>query len=228
MLEWESARFDSAVSDVFGFHALQLGLPELDTLQANRMPHRWLGCDVGPNHWPAAVDTRPRQWLLTESMALPFAEASLDLVTLPHCLELSPDPHGSLREVARVLVPEGRVVITGFNPTSLWGVRNDRAVLPSVRDWIGYWRLRDWLQLLSFDVEISTFGCCRPYAKRQPWLDRWAWMDRAGARWWPIFGAVYCIVAVKRVRGMRLMEPVWKLNKARQAQTVTTASQRMK
>jgi hypothetical protein len=39
-------------------------------------------------------------------------------------------------------------------------------------------------------------------------------MDRAGQRWWPIFGSVYFLVAVKRVRGMRLMEPAWKARKA--------------
>jgi ubiquinone/menaquinone biosynthesis C-methylase UbiE len=55
--------------------------------------------------------------------ALPFDSASLDLVVLPHTLELASDPHQTLREVERVLVPEGRVVIVGFNPASLWGLR---------------------------------------------------------------------------------------------------------
>jgi hypothetical protein len=30
-------------------------------------------------------------------------------------------------------------------------------------------------------------------------------MDRIGDRWWPVFGGVYMVVAVKRVRGMRLV-----------------------
>ena len=55
--------------------------------------------------------------------ALPFDAASLDLVILPHALELARDPHLALREVERVLVPEGRVIIVGFNPASLWGTR---------------------------------------------------------------------------------------------------------
>ncbi|WP_223717365.1 class I SAM-dependent methyltransferase, partial [Escherichia fergusonii] len=54
--------------------------------------------------------------------ALPFPANSLDLVVLPHALELASDPHETLREVERVLVPEGRVVILGFNPASLWGL----------------------------------------------------------------------------------------------------------
>ena len=55
--------------------------------------------------------------------ALPFPQHSVDLVVLPHSLELARDPHQTLREVERVLVPEGRVVIAGFNPASLWGMR---------------------------------------------------------------------------------------------------------
>jgi ubiquinone/menaquinone biosynthesis C-methylase UbiE len=65
--------------------------------------------------------------LFTHSVALPFAANSLDLVVLPHTLELSLDPHATLREVERVLVPEGRVVISGLNPASLWGLRQQRA-----------------------------------------------------------------------------------------------------
>jgi SAM-dependent methyltransferase len=216
LLAWEQAQLDRAVADIFGFNALQLGLPELDGLQANRMPQRWLACDDSPQ--PPA-----RAALLTDFSALPFPAASLDLVLLPHALELHPDPHATLREVERVLVPEGRVVICGFNPTGLWALRQRRArwtrylgfgerFLPDVGQWIGYWRLRDWLRLLSFEVELHQYGCYRPAMHSPTWLERCAWMDKVGARWWPIFGSVYFIVAVKRVRGMRLLEPAWKVN----------------
>ena len=102
LLRWEQAQFDRAVSDVFGFHALQLGLPECDALAANRMPHRWLGCDRLPVQGPLG-----RELLLTQYEALPFSDASLDLLVLPHTLELSFDPHATLREVERVLDPKG-------------------------------------------------------------------------------------------------------------------------
>lgn len=237
MLAWEQARFDEAVSDVFGFHALQLGLAELDALRTNRMPHQWLALSTLPAGVPAAPNAQGysvpvrqgegmgsrRVDLLTDSAALPFAENSLDLLVLPHTLELSRDPHSALREVERVLVPEGRVVISGFNPASLWGLRQRRdhflkrfgydLFLPQTGEFIGYWRLRDWMRLLSFEVESAHFGCYRPALTGQPWLNRFGWMDSAGQRWWPIFGAVYFLVAVKRVRGMRLLEPAWKTHK---------------
>ncbi len=218
LLGWEQAQLDRAVADIFGFNALQLGLPELDALQANRMPQRWLACDSAQAaQWPS------RTALSTDFSALPFATASLDLVVLAHALELHPDPHATLREVERVLVPEGRVVICGFNPNGLWAWRQRRAhwtqhlgfgerFLPDVGQWLGYRRLRDWLRLLSFEVELHQYGCYRPAMHSLTWLERCAWMDKVGARWWPIFGSVYFVVAVKRVRGMRLLEPAWKVS----------------
>lgn len=212
---WEQAAFDEAVADIFGFHALQLGQPALDTLRANRMPHRWLALPPGEDFPGRVPDLR------CDPHALPFDAASLDLVVLPHTLEMSLDPHGTLREVERVLMPEGKVVICGLNPASLWGLRQRRAhlyqrfgcgqsFLPDAGEFIGWRRLRDWLRLLNFEVETGHFGCWRPAMTTQKWLDRFDWMDAAGERWWPILGAAYFIVAVKRVRGVRLMEAAWK------------------
>jgi SAM-dependent methyltransferase len=219
LLEWERAEFDRAVGDIFGYHALQLGLAEIDCLAANRMPHKWLALP-SPQE-PGAQ----RAALVTSFAALPFEENSVDLVVLPHSLELSIDPHATLREVERVLVPEGRVVICCLNPASLWALRQRRAhlyrrlgfgelYLPDAGEFLGYWRLRDWLRLLSFEVESSSFGCWRPALSTEKWLGRFDWMDRLGSRWWPIFGAAYFLVAVKRVRGVKLIGPAWKTAKA--------------
>ncbi|MCB2016955.1 MAG: methyltransferase domain-containing protein [Hydrogenophaga sp.] len=251
LLGWEQARFDQAVANLFGYNALQLGLPELDTLAANRMPHRWLALpeellaqapqpDGDGASGPVALSQRVA--LVTNSAALPFPAASLDLVVLPHTLELSADPHHVLREVERVLVPEGRVVISGLNPNSLWGFRQSRArvagrlglrtfglaglYLPEAGDFIGPWRLRDWLRLLSFELESEDFGCYRPAVRSEKWLQRMAWMDSAGGRWWPIFGAVYFIVAVKRVRGVRLLGPAWRPRRAGGTAPVTLTNRR--
>ena len=240
LLEWEQRHLDRAVADLFGFHALQLGLPQLDALQANRMPHRWLAVEsAGDEEVPdasapiaagepadaAAIDATPRVHVVPPPTlrchfdALPFAAGTLDLVILPHALELARDPHLALREVERVLVPEGRAIIVGFNPASLWGIRqrlgrlrrrlaprsSSELFLPHTGEFVGYRRLRDWLRLLSFEVEAGRFGCYVPPVRTSRWLARFAWLDRAGEHWWPVFGALYYIVAVKRVRGMRLV-----------------------
>ena len=244
LLAWEQRHLDHAVADLFGFHALQLGLPELEALRANRMPHRWLAVESavddraddgtaadGPASPSADGDQAegegegarvyvvPPPSLRCHFDALPFAAGSLDLVILPHALELARDPHLALREVERVLVPEGRAIIVGFNPASLWGTRqrlgrlrqrlsrgaSGELFLPHVGEFVGYRRLRDWLRLLSFEVEAGRFGCYIPPVRSARWLARFAWMERAGEHWWPVFGALYYIVAVKRVRGMRLV-----------------------
>jgi SAM-dependent methyltransferase len=222
LLAWEQQHLDRAVVDIFGFHAVQLGLAELDALRANRMPHRWVCGDGSPPLTPSSderVAAPAAIALQCDFDALPFDSQSLDLVVLPHALELARDPHLALREVERVLRPEGRVVIVGFNPTSLWGLRQRlgrmsrglgfsrrRALfLPAAGDFIGYRRLRDWLRLLSFEVEAGRFGCYRPPFASDRWLSRFEWAEGAGDRWWPVFGAVYSLTAVKRVRGMRLV-----------------------
>jgi SAM-dependent methyltransferase len=223
---------DEAVANVFGYHALQLGLPELHALRSNRMPHRWVASDTTRPMALQPLTLQPPREGLTLSLpvdadaalhcdfdALPFPNQSLDLVVLPHALESSRDPHLTLREVERVLVPEGRVMILGFNPASMWGLRQrlgrargavglgrrNALFLPRTGEFLGYWRLRDWLRLLSFEVEGGRFGCFRPPYSSARWLERSAWMEGVGERWWPVFGAVYFLVAVKRVRGMRLV-----------------------
>lgn len=224
LLAWEQARLDLAVTDAFGYHALQLGLPEIEALRANRMPHRWVASHSlalpQPLQLPPPTDGSittqappDRVSLLCDFDALPFPQASIDLVVLPHTLELGRDAHQTLREVERVLVPEGRLVITGFNPASLWGLRqrlgrmkrSNRLYLPRSGEFIGYWRLRDWLRLLGFEIESGHFGCYAPPWHSARWLERYGWMDRVGDRWWPVLGAVYTLTAVKRVRGMRLV-----------------------
>ncbi len=223
---------DEAVADIFGYHALQLGLPGFDGLQNNRMPHQWLAAEE--LRGDEANGQRPLA-LVTHFSALPFPASSLDLVILPHTLEFCADPHGALREVERVLVPEGRVVICGLNPASLWGLRQRRArlyqrlglgrlFLPDGGDFIGQWRIRDWLRLLGFEVEQASFGCYRPSVQSEQWLERTAWLDYVGARWWPILGAAYFFVAVKRVKGMHLLAPQWKHAKARASRSVPVAN----
>jgi SAM-dependent methyltransferase len=233
LLAWEQAQVDRAVFDIFGYHALQMGLPEIDGLRANRMPHRWRATDgrVDVEPLPGALPHGELAGtgagvpiaLRCDAAALPFPSNSLDLVVMPHTLELATDPHRALSEAQRVLMPEGRLVIVGFNPASLWGLRQrlgrtrhslgigDAGLfLPSSGEFIGYWRLRDWLKLLGFEIEAGRFGCYRPPWTTDKWLGRYAWMDKTGDRWWPVLGAVYFLVAVRRVRGMRLVGRVRK------------------
>ncbi|WP_454456222.1 class I SAM-dependent methyltransferase [Thauera phenylacetica] len=205
LLDWEQDGLDRLVADLFGYHAVQLGLPGFELLRANRMPRR-INCG------PQGRDLRCSEY------ELPFATGSLDLVLLPHVLEFSAHPHRVLREVERVLVPEGSVVISGFNPLSLWGLRRLLARRGAEAPWSGHYRsamrIRDWLTLLGFEIQESRFGCYAPPLRTPQWLERWGCIDRAGSRWWPVLGAGYLLHGVKRVQGMRLITPHWRGRKA--------------
>ncbi|HEX2519021.1 MAG TPA: SAM-dependent methyltransferase, partial [Castellaniella sp.] len=124
--------------------------------------------------------------------------------------------------------PEGRVVITGFNPYSLWGVRESlpglalRLPVP-VPSQVSPSRLKDWFKLLSFELDRGRFGCYVPLCATQAWLQHWHFMEHAGDRWWPAAGAVYAIAAVKRVIGMRLVGPAWRGGKRRRSRRAAVA-----
>jgi SAM-dependent methyltransferase len=217
VLGWELAQYDSAVDDAFGFRAVQVGLPEVDFLRQNRIPFRF------------TLALEPGAGLAADPLQLPLASQSVDLVVLPHVLEFHPHPHEVLREVERVLMPEGHVVISGFNSGSLWRMRQmftfDRKS-PWDAKFIGLLRLREWLRLLGFELNGGMFGCYAPPFRQSRWLERFAFMEKAGARWWPIAGGIYVVRAVKRVQGMRLVTPAWRQERARRRGATAPITQR--
>lgn len=231
VLAWEQQRLDALTADIFGFKALQIGFPQVDALRANRMQHRWLSDVRVPSASDDSGETDKRRISLVHDFAeLPFASQSLDLVVLPHVLEFAAEPHQILREVERVLIPEGQVVITGFNPASLWGMRQGIGSLtgahfmPQYAEFISLPRLKDWLKLLSLEINRGHFGCYAPPCKSDKWLRRFAFMEKTGERWWPYLGAVYIVQAVKRVRGMTLVGQAWTKKTPRVRHTVPVAN----
>ena len=206
VLDWEQTQVDALVTDIFGYNALQIGLPQLDFLRSNRIPLRQKLCRFGPAD------------VCCECAALPIASASTDLVVMPHVLEFCAEPHQILREVERILIPEGQVVITGFNPFSLWGSRRrlDRSgSFPWTGRYLSLPRLKDWLQLLGFEPDRGECGCFAPAVEQARWLERWHPIENIGRRWWPFAGGVYILRAIKRTHGMRLIRPDWKKNPVR-------------
>lgn len=201
VLDWEQRQLDGIVADIFGFNALQLGLPQGDFLRANRIPLRQQAGEHGQ------VD------VLCNYTALPFASNSIDLVVLPHILEFSDEPHQILREVERILIPEGQVIVIGFNPLSLWGLKRklDRnGEYPWNGTYLSINRLKDWLKLLGFEVDRGSLGCYVPPVDQLKWLQNWRFIENATNRWWNFSGGVYVLRAIKRTHSMRLITPKWK------------------
>lgn len=202
LLEREQSYYDRAVADIFGFYAVQIGLNGFDFLRNSRIPGR-IHCG----------QTAPAQ-VLAEPMFLPFESQSMDLLAMPHVLEYTGHPHQVLREAERVLRPEGRLILSSFNPRSLWGLarilKGHEKGFPWNGQFLNMSRVKDWLALLGFELAAGSMCCYRLPVNQENWLKRFRFMEPAGDRWWAMGGGVYFLQAVKRVHGMRVLTPAWK------------------
>ncbi len=153
------------------------------------------------DNWPAGpVD------LAADADSLPFAAGTMDVVILVHQLEFHPRPHQVLREAVQVLAPEGHMILLGFNPVSLWGLRR----LLSGRHgdqppWGGRYlsrlRIEDWLALLGLEVRRRDGLMVRPPVGRSGVLRRLEGLERHGERYGRWLGGVQMTVARRRVAG---------------------------
>ncbi len=149
LFQEERAALEAHLPDVFGFYLLQLGGPAVFASLLSDSRVRWK-CYVGVDDAPSGAA------VYAESESLPIAGDSVDAILLPHTLDFSADPHQLLREVDRVLIAEGHLLILGFNPWSLWGLwrmmRKHAGQTPWDGQFVSQRRLHDWLSLLGFDV----------------------------------------------------------------------------
>ncbi len=115
LIEAERAELAGALEDVFGAHFIQIGHwgPPDAFLPLARTPRRGLVAEAGA-----------RGDCVSHAASLAIQTLSVDAVLLPHTLEFEPEPHEVLREVERVLVGEGHVLILGFEPGGPWALRH--------------------------------------------------------------------------------------------------------
>ena len=187
----EQRECDRQARAAFGFYALQLGRTECDLLRRSPAESR-------ARIAPEKGDFR------AESHELPFETESVDFIAAAHALEAAKDPRDALREIVRILRPEGRLLIVGFNPVSVLALRARARGTPWAGKWISLNRVKDWLALLEMTVVEGSFAVFRPPVRN---FKKWAWMEKAGARWWPMAGGVYFVTAVKRRPAMRVIRP---------------------
>jgi SAM-dependent methyltransferase len=222
--------YDEAVYDLFGFYALQMGNIETDLLRNSRIPNLYIASD-------SVSESKNQDYmdLKCEDDFLPFSEMSLDLLLLPHRLEFSERPHQTLREAERVIMPEGHLIISGYNPISAWGIKflfkklvhrvffKKRGQYPEkMYPWhaqlITLARLKDWLALLDFEVITIKKTCHIPPFNSEKLHSRFVFMDKLckkslGYLGCNRFGGVYFVVAKKRVPGVTPLKPKWKAPK---------------
>lgn len=206
----EKNQLDSVLPTLFGYHLVQIGLySDSAMLQASKVSH----CTVMQTSSQTGSMSMADSHLMGQAHALPFASDSVDVVILNHVLEFSLHPHRVLREVERVLVPEGHVVIMMFNPWSLWAANRLlfrwRKLAPWCGKFIGSTRSKDWLALLGFEISQSQGYFFRPALQQTAIMEHLNWFERLGRRFWPIFGGGYMLVARKKMETLTPIRPKW-------------------
>lgn len=196
LLDTERQLLGTALEQLFGYYLLTVGGwgRHVHRPEVSRIRHQLLVDVQGADADMAAAPD-----------ALPVSSNSIDVVVLPHTLELSADPHRVLREAHRVLVGEGRAVVLGFNPWSPWRLR-----VPWSRQLLSRRRLTDWLALLDFEVDcIEEHSWSIPFGSVG--LD--AWLKQRANDGWPVPSGAYLVVARKRVLAPTLVGRATKTRK---------------
>lgn len=211
LIQTEYECLEHMLAGLFGPVAVQIG--EASFCSFVRFSHAAFcyTASMDPNpyghHEPVSLYCIPEQ--------LPFEAKSVGLVILPHVLEFSDYPHQILREVERILMPEGSVVVLGFNPLSLWGLTSlfRRNRMPWNGRFSSLGRIKDWLALLNFELTAGKMIYHKPPVQSERVRCRLEFLERAGDRWWPLAAAVYAVVARKREIGVTPLHPRWKREK---------------
>ena len=194
---YEREKLDRILPGLFGYHIVQIGQYDGVELASaggirNKIELR-LDQDGLPDD---------RCALLAGAASLPFAAHSIDVVVMPHVLEYVPEPGPVLEEIERVLVEDGRLIVTGFSPWSLWGLCRLNPVWRKRPPWDGRFhgtaRLRHWLSALHFEVLKADSFLFRPPCSRGKLMRRLLFLEKLGASCWPVLGAAYLVVAQKR------------------------------
>lgn len=204
----ERDALSTMVSDLFGYQLIQLGAlgSAADFAAAPHMAicqikHKVLLSQLAEGAGAETIVCQPER--------VPIASDSVDAVILAHTLDFAADPRQVLREVERVLIAEGRVIVVGFNPFSLWGVwrlfGRWGGAMPWAGHFLSYPRLNDWLSLMEFDIERMDVMEFRPPIRSQ----RFESIERLGRRYWPMLAGVYVVRAVKRVSRVMPLQERW-------------------
>jgi SAM-dependent methyltransferase len=208
LLTQEARVIEEVFDGMFGEQMLQLGLwGESNTFMRFARTQR-KSCIAD---WPGtARDLAPGA--IGHLHRLPVASHSIDIVFLPHTLDYSDDrSHAILREVDRVLMPHGHVVVLGFKPGGLWGLRRlvpGAALPPGAAHPIAERRLTDWLQLLDMRINSAYRYFFRWPLPGNKGGSSAVWESR-GRRFWPELAACYMLSAQKRVVTLTPIKKPW-------------------
>lgn len=219
LFDFEQELISKYLTKIFGFNILQIGSTNINYLSQNcKVKHKLVLSSNIHEHLDNKLDHNldNRSLLYSKDHLIALATDSVDAVILAHALEFSPEPHSVLREIDRVLLPSGNLIILGFNPWSFWGLRsaltNKKSVLyPWHGSWLSCNRVCDWLRLLDYEICDKTFYFFRPYLNSQKILNSMRFMDQIG-KILPIGAASFCINAKKKQSLLTPIKAKWQNN----------------
>ena len=205
----ERAICDELLPNYYGDVLLQAGIPSAPLFQKSATRHQIM---MGVSRGAGGLIGNPGQ--------LPFASESIDVLIAQHLLDVGDRPQFLVQELARTILPMGRLIVIGFNPLSLWSCR--RVLAATRKGQPAQWglaprRLLDWLNLLNFKIDRIEFGGFgwpgQLLGRRRP--DFSLGLGRKYNMGW---GGVYVVVAQRykgaisaqraRMRSARLFRPI--------------------
>jgi len=204
LLEVEEQYCKEHLPNMPGYRAMQLGISE-DFFLPKSFQH------LHSFRIAATASATGNYSAISSFEALPLPSETVDVVVLHHVLEFSGRPHSALNEAARVLIAGGHLVLIGFNPWSLIGLRQWPGILFSTRNVFWHYqaiscsRVLDWLQLLGFQTHTLKFGGFELPVQSVRMLKKMRFMESAGSRLNLPMGCFYLIAARKQV-----LKPIWK------------------
>jgi SAM-dependent methyltransferase len=211
VLEAEQGLIGEKLNRLFGYHLMQLSVNRNTCLfEQSPIRHKFCLSEFNSEHNNIGA--------IAELDKLPVDAESIDVGMLHHVLEYSNNPHQLLKEASRVIVPNGHILIAGYNPWSMLGLRTLAGGKPNRKGAQGVWcnqllsarRIQDWLALLDFRVEQIDYLFYAPPINNANVLAKCHRLEEWGRRWNLPVGGTYVIHAIKVVAGMTPRRPAWK------------------
>ena len=191
VLRNERIIFNNSSAKIFGYYSLQLGFKNINFLQGNTIV----------NHYILNSD------ILADLKYLPIDSSSIDLIACPHILDFEDNYKDILFECYRVLVPNGKLLISGFNNNSLFTWFGRKQKILDEANIVSLDTVKKDLLALGFNIKAGSFFCYAPPIDNNATLAKISWIEKIGNRWFPSLSSNYFLVVEKNVISPTIIKP---------------------
>lgn len=210
LLKQQQSQLDEILPTLFGYHLMQMSVCRENTLcNSSAIRHQF---SLGPLAGKSIVG-------VTDEEQLPIETESVDVAMLHHVMEYTQHPHQLLREVSRVVMPSGHIVIVGFNPVSFIGLHSIFGRVKRSGIWqnhlLSVQRLADWLTLMDFQVQSVQYGFYKPLINLPFGNKLFSRYDQLMTRFQLPLGGFYVMVAKKEVSRLTPIKPRWRSQRSK-------------